>query len=104
MLYVQMALVFAIPFALLLWRIPKMSSRHLSFVGLIILVGFWLEKYMAVVPSTWHGEGIPLGWIEAAVTAGFLGLFGLSYSIYASLGPKIPIQEALISGDRSRGP
>jgi hypothetical protein len=104
MLYIQMALVFAIPFALLLWRIPKMSSRHLSFVGLIILVGFWLEKYMAVVPSTWHGEGIPLGWVEAAVTAGFLGLFGLSYSIFASLGPKIPIQEAMISGDRSRGP
>jgi hypothetical protein len=99
-----MALVFAIPFALLLWRIPKMSSRHLSLVGLIILVGFWLERYMAVVPSTWHGEGIPLGWVEAAVTAGFLGLFGLSYSIYASLGPKIPIHEALVEGERTRGP
>jgi len=104
LLYLQMALVFAIPFALLLWRIPKMNSRHLSFVGLIILLGFWLEKYMAVVPSTWHGEGIPLGWIEAAVTAGFLGLFGLSYSLYASIGPKIPIQEALVEGRRTRGP
>jgi hypothetical protein len=104
LLYLQMALVFAAPFALLLWRVPKMNSRYLSFVGLIILVGFWLEKYMAVVPSTWHGEGIPLGWIEAAITAGFLGLFGLSYSIYASLGPKIPIAEALVSGERSRGP
>jgi hypothetical protein len=104
LLYLQMALVFAIPFALLLWRIPKMNSRHLSFVGLIILVGFWLERYMSVVPSTWHGEGIPLGWMEVSITAGFLGLFGLSYSIYASLGPKIPIHEALISGERSRGP
>ena len=81
-----------------------MNSRHLSFVGLIILVGFWLERYMSVVPSTWHGEGIPLGWIEAAISAGFLGLFGLSYSIYASLGPKIPIREALVAGERSRGP
>ena len=104
LLYLQMALVFAAPFALLLWRIPKMSSRHLYFVGLIILVGFWLEKYMAVVPSTWHGEGIPFGWIEVAITAGFLGLFGLSYSIYASIGPKIPIQEALLEGERTRGP
>ena len=104
LLYLQMALVFAAPFALLLWRIPKMSSRHLYFVGLIILVGFWLEKYMAVVPSTWHGEGIPFGWIEVTITAGFLGLFGLSYSIYASIGPKIPIQEALLEGERTRGP
>jgi len=104
LLYVQMALIFAIPFALLLWRVPKMNSRYLSFVGLVILIGFWLEKYMAVVPSTWHGEGIPFGWIEVAVTAGFLGLFGLSYSIYASLGPKIPIREALITGSRTRGP
>ena len=104
LLYVQMALIFAIPFALLLFRVPKMNSRYLSFVGLVILIGFWLEKYMAVVPSTWHGEGIPFGWIEVAVTAGFLGLFGLSYSIYASLGPKIPIREALITGSRTRGP
>jgi hypothetical protein len=102
--YAQMALVFAIPFALLLWRVPKMSSRHLSFVGLIILIGFWLERYNAVVPSTWQGESPPFGWVEAVVTAGFLGLFGLSYSVYASLSPKIPIREALIEGKRSRGP
>jgi hypothetical protein len=104
LLYAQMALIFAIPFALLLWRVPKMSSRHLSLVGLIILVGFWLERYNAVVPSTWKGEGVPLGWIEAAVTLGFLGLFGWSYSVYASLAPKIPIREALVTGERSRGP
>ena len=102
--YAQMALVFAIPFALLLWRVPKMSSRHLSIVGLIILVGFWLERYNSVVPSTWHGESPPFGWVEAAVTVGFLGLFGLSYSVYASLSPKIPIREALVTGKASRGP
>ncbi len=104
LLYAQMALIFAIPFALLLWRVPKMGSRHLAFVGSIILVGFWLERYNAVAPSTWHGEGVPLGWIEAVITLGFLGLFGLSYSLYASLAPKIPVREALVSGVRSRGP
>ncbi len=104
LLWAQMALIFMIPFSLLLWRRPKMVSRYLSFVGLIVLAGFWLEKYMAVVPSTWHGEGIPLGWVEAAVTVGFLGLFGLSYSLYASLAPKIPIREALIEGARTKGP
>lgn len=104
LLWLQMALVFMVPFALLLFRRPKMDSRYLSLVGLILLVGFWLERYMLVVPSIWKGEGIPFGWPEIAITVGFMGLFGLSYSLYASLTPKLPIHEGLIIGERSRGP
>jgi hypothetical protein len=104
LLWAQMTLIFLIPFTLLLGRRPKMVSRYLSFVSLIVLAGFWLERYMAVVPSTWQGETAPLGWVELAVTVGFFGLFGLSYSVYASLVPKIPIREALIVGERTRGP
>jgi hypothetical protein len=59
---------------------------------------------MLVVPSTWQGDGIPFGWPEIAITVGFMGLFGLSYSLYASLTPKLPIHEGLIIGERSRGP
>ena len=104
LLWAQMALVFMIPFALLLWRRPKMNPRWLSFVGIILLVGFWLERYMLIVPSTWHGEGIPFGWPEITITLGFAGLFGLCYSIYASLTPRLPIREPLISGERTYGP
>lgn len=104
LLWAQMALIFMVPFALLLWRRPKMASRYLAWVGTIVLFGFWLERYMAVVPSTWRGDDVPLGWVEAGVTLGFLGLFGLCYSLYASIIPKIPIREALIEGSRSRGP
>jgi hypothetical protein len=59
---------------------------------------------MQVVPSVWKGEGVPLGWPEITIAIGFLGLFGLSYSVYASLTAKIPVNEALIVGERSRGP
>ncbi len=104
LLWTQMALLFFVPFALLLWRRPKMRSRHLAIVGFVILVGFWLERWMQVAPSVWRGQGIPLGLPEIAITLGFLGLFGLSYSIYASLTAKIPVREALIVGERSRGP
>jgi len=104
LLWLQMALVFMIPFALLLWRRPKMNPRWLAFVGVISLTGFWLERYMLVVPSTWHGEGIPFGWPEIAITVGFVGLFGLCYSVYASLTPRLPIREPLIVGKRSHGP
>jgi len=104
LLWAQMALIFFIPFALLLWRRPKMRSRHLAIVGVVILLGFWLERWMQVVPSVWQGEGPPLGWQEVAIALGFLGLFGLSYSLYESVMAKIPVQEALIVGERSRGP
>lgn len=104
LLWAQMILVFLVPFALLLWRRPKMDSRYLSFVALIILAGFWLERYNLVVPSIWHGDGPPFGWPEMAIAIGFMGLFGLCYSVYASLTPKLPIHEALISGKRSFGP
>jgi hypothetical protein len=104
LLWAQMALIFAVPFALLLWRKPKMSSRYLAIVGLVVLAGFWLERYMQVVPSIWKGEGVPFGIPEVAVTLGFLGLFGLSYSLFASLTARVPVREALILGERSRGP
>jgi len=104
LLWLQMGLIFALPFALLLWRRPKMNSRYLAMTGLVILTGFWLERYMSVVPATWHGQGPPFGWPEISVTLGFLGLFGLCYSLYASLVARVPIREALITGERTKGP
>lgn len=102
--FAQMLFVFVLPFSLLLWRRPKMNSKHLAMVAVVLFVGFFLERFNAVVPSTWHGAGIPLGWMEATISIGFLGLFGLSYSLYASMIPKIPIREGLIVGQPSRGP
>lgn len=99
----QMVLIFGAPFLLLLGRRPKMSSRFLSLVATVILVGFWLERYNLVVPSVWKGEGVPLGWIEAVITFGFLGLFGLAYSLFASTFPRLEIRETLV-GKPSLGP
>jgi len=104
LLWAQMALIFAVPFALLLWRKPKMSSRHLAITGLVVLAGFWLERYMQVVPSIWKGASPPFGIPEVAVTVGFVGLFGLSYSLYASVTARVPIREALVVGRRAKGP
>ncbi len=99
----QMILIFCVPFALLLWRKPKMRPGWLALVGSILLVGFWLERFLLVAPATWHGQGIPLGWTEAAITVGFVGLFGLCYSLFSSTFPKLPIRETL-PGSAHRGP
>ncbi|HKK26503.1 MAG TPA: hypothetical protein VKB18_00305 [Gemmatimonadota bacterium] len=100
---VQMILIFALPFLLLLGRRIKMRPGWLAFVGCITMLGFWLERFLLVAPSTWHGEGIPLGWPEASITVGFLGLFGLCYSFFSSTFPKLPIRETL-PGKAGTGP
>ncbi|MFQ5889473.1 MAG: hypothetical protein ACE5JR_05420 [Gemmatimonadota bacterium] len=99
----QMVLIFGVPFLLLLGRRPKMNSAFLAFVATIILAGFWLERFNLVVPSVWQGEGVPLGWMELAISLGFVGLFGLAYSLFASTFPKLQIRDTLV-GRASRGP
>lgn len=99
----QMVLIFAIPFVLLLGRTPKMRPRFLAFVALISLAGFWIERYNLVFPSVWEGSP-PLGYPEAAIFVGFVGLFGLAYSLFASTFPLLPLQESLMEGEPGRGP
>jgi len=59
-------------------------------VGVLIASGLWLERYVLIVPSLWHSESIPLGWVEIGVTAGFFGAFGLSYLFFLGRFPVVP--------------
>lgn len=102
--WLQMILIFALPFAFLLGRSPKMNPRWLAFVASIILVGFWLERYNMVAPSIWHGEGVPLGLPEVMISVGFLGAFGLCYAAYVTTFPKVPIRETIALGTAGTGP
>lgn len=99
--WLQMVLIFGLPFVLLLWRRPKTRPAWLAFVALIVLAGFWLERHLLVQPSVM--EGFALGWPEISVSLGFAGLFGLSYSLFSSTFPKLPIRETLV-GRASHGP
>jgi len=64
---------FAFPMILLMSRDAKRNYFFLVFVGIIILIGHWLDVFMMVMPATvkghWH-----LGWIEIGMAMGFLGL------------------------------
>jgi hypothetical protein len=71
-----LTLVWALPFVVLLGRQPKRTPAILGTIALLGLIGVWLEIYVLVVPSL-SPRRIPFGWVEALVTAGFLGLFAL---------------------------
>ncbi|MFQ5690010.1 MAG: hypothetical protein ACE5HQ_07050 [Gemmatimonadota bacterium] len=102
--WTQMVLIFGLPFLFLLGRKPKMRPRWLAFVACLILIGFWIERYNLVVPSVWQGDHVPIGAPEVLISVGFLGLFGLSYALFASTFPKLPLRETLAVGRARHGP
>lgn len=73
-----LAFCFLVPFILLLSRETKRRPARLFGVSLIIIFGLWLERYLLVIPSLWD-QGLPLGWIEVLITAGFFALYMLCF-------------------------
>ncbi len=94
----MITLIWGVPFFVLLGRRPKRTPKILGSVALLGLVGIFLEDYVLIVPSL-SPEVIPYGWVEIAVTAGFLGAFalcafpGLRRLMAASSGPFAPAGE-----------
>ena len=64
---------FVFPMILLMSRDAKRNYFFLTFVGIIIFIGHWLDVFMMVMPGTvngaWH-----LGWMEIGTALGFVGL------------------------------
>jgi hypothetical protein len=54
--YTMLFLVLLIPFAVLISAEVKKKPRAMGFIGSLILLGMWLERYVLVVPSLWGGS------------------------------------------------
>jgi hypothetical protein len=84
------SICFVLPFVLLLSHRLKTSRPWLLALAALVFVGLWLERYILVVPSLWHGEGTPLGWPEAAITLSFLSGFVWVYLLFMERFPLLP--------------
>jgi hypothetical protein len=86
---------FAIPFLLLLSsKIKRVPGAMIALTSLI-LAGMWVERLLLVAPSLWKGEGFPFGFVEGAVTAGFLGVFALCVVLFLRKFPLLPFSDPL---------
>lgn len=85
-----LAATLLVPFVIFLSRGAKRVPGIMLAVGALVAAGLWLERYVLVVPSLWHHETVPFGWLEAAVTVGFLGAAGLSYEFFLRHFPLVP--------------
>jgi len=65
---------FVLPMLLLMSKDAKRNAGFLTFVGVIILFGHWLDTFMIVTPGAMHDHGV-VGLVEIGTFLGFLGLF-----------------------------
>lgn len=87
--------VFVMPFLGLLTRPPKKVPAVLAVFAGIILLGYWLERFLITVPSIWEGEGLPLGIPEIGVGLLFGGLFIGAYLWFVRTFPMLPSPASL---------
>ena len=91
--WIVITLSFTVPFVILLSRAVKTHVTGLTTVAVVTLVGMWLERFLLVSPSLWNGDGIPLGVVEVAITAGVLGLFCACYATFLETFPVLPVSD-----------
>jgi len=92
--------MFVIPFAVLLGVEPKKSRVILGGIAVVSLVSLWLERYLLILPSVTEESGPHLGVAELAPTALMLGLFLLTYALFARTFPMISPRLAEITLSR----
>lgn len=74
-LYFSMFIInFAFPMLLLMSREAKRNSTILTFVGLIIMIGHWLDVYIMVSAGS-MGAQASIGFLEIGMALLFVGLF-----------------------------
>jgi hypothetical protein len=95
--------MFLVPFFGLLGVAPKKTRATLGFFAIVSLTALWLERYLLVMPSVTALPGPVVGIPEAGPTLLFLGLYLLSYALFARTFPMISPRLAEITLERERG-
>ncbi|HEX3275294.1 MAG TPA: hypothetical protein VHR43_10595 [Gemmatimonadales bacterium] len=95
--------MFVVPFFGLLGVAPKKVRVTLGFFATISLVSLWLERYLLVMPSITPLPGPKFEMPEIGPTLLFIGLYLLTYALFARTFPMISPRLAEITLDRERG-
>jgi len=102
--FLVLAAAYLGPFVLLMRAGMKRRLSSLAAVALLAAAGLWLERYLLVVPSLWPEPWLPLGFVEAAVTLGFLSAFAGSALLFLKRFPALPVGDPRLYEQPSPGP
>jgi len=92
--WLEIILVFVIPFLTLLHIPIKTNPKILPFIASLILLGLFLRTYDVVYLQIVKSEGPVLGWTEIVVTVGFISLTYIVSKFYLRKVNSFPIYEA----------
>lgn len=97
--WVVMWCCFIFPFTALIPRTNKIIKPVVIFISAVSLTGFWLEKYVLIVPSL--SNVIDIGFTQILVSLGFLGAFIAAFLIFMRAFPSIPVGDPFFGGKSS---
>jgi len=95
--------MFLVPFFGLLGVAPKKTRPVLGFFAVVSLVSLWHERYLLVMPSVTAEPGPVFKTPELGPTLLFVGLYLLTYALFARTFPMISPRLAEITLERERG-
>jgi len=71
--FLNLIINFVLPFLLLMRRGSKRNYTTMTFLGVLIILGHWIDFYQMVMPGTMH-EHYSLGWFEFGILLLYAGL------------------------------
>lgn len=93
-LFVDLALNWAVPFVVLLFRSAKRNPWVLGTVALLVLVGRWVDLALMILPTQAGASQVP-GWLEAGLLLGAVGVFVLVVVRSLRKAPLVPLHESV---------
>jgi len=100
--FLLLALVWVIPWWMLLPKNLKMRPGWLGAATLIGAVGIWLERWTIVIPSQFDTAPVAAeaavfpGWIDLGAGALYAGLFLLSYRFFLNAVPVVAVGDTIM--------
>ena len=92
---------FIFPFLSLMPRTNKIVKPIVVFIAGVSLIGFWLDKFVLVVPSL--SNTINIGITQILITLGFLGAFVMMFLLFMRAFPSIPVGDPFFGGKVKSG-
>jgi len=92
---------FIFPFLALMPRTNKIVKPIVVFIAGVSITGFWLDKFVLVVPSL--SNTINIGITQILITLGFLGAFVMMFLLFMRAFPSIPVGDPFFGGKTKGG-
>lgn len=92
---------FIFPFVALVPRTNKIVKPIVVFIAAVSLSGFWLDKFVLVVPSL--TDTVQIGFMQILISLGFLGAFFFTFFAFMRAFPSIPVGDPFFGGKEKSG-